>query len=196
MISSLLKKSTTFFVIGGYDAFQSLYPDHCILTAPSTTSGAGSFPRNKFVNGLKTPSLRLGSLPPSSAAPLNLGPYTAPMPQFANQAFNPFFSNIRQNMELSHGPIKERFPIRLPDHCHPVLLDDADTLLIEMDSLDPMPRALAGATLETNQLGKAIFKVPRWLQRTMVDHKAGELGTVVLAELYEVKRCFYKGSSF
>jgi protein-tyrosine phosphatase len=40
------------------------------------------------------------------------------MPQFDNQAFNPFFSNIRQNMELSHGPIRERFPIRLPPKCN------------------------------------------------------------------------------
>jgi protein-tyrosine phosphatase len=29
-------------------------------------------------------------------------------------AVNPFFSNIRQNMELCHGPLKERFAIRLP----------------------------------------------------------------------------------
>jgi hypothetical protein len=52
-----------------------------------------------------------------AAAPM-LGPFTAPMPQFENQAFNPFFSNIRQNMELSHGPIRERFPIRLPPKCN------------------------------------------------------------------------------
>ncbi|KAI8343502.1 protein-tyrosine phosphatase-like protein [Chlamydoabsidia padenii] len=172
-------KGSLYYLQGGYDAFQSLHPNQCILTAaPSTT---GSTPHNKVLNGMKTPSLRLGSLPPAP-----LGPYTAPMPQFENQAFNPFFSNIRQNMELSHGPIKERFPIRLPDNCHPVLLKDHhNTLLIEMDNLDPIPRAIAGATLETNQQGKKIFKAPGWLQRTMVDHKAGELGTVSLAELYE-----------
>ncbi|KAI8332097.1 protein-tyrosine phosphatase-like protein [Chlamydoabsidia padenii] len=178
------------YLQGGFDAFQSLYPDHCILSPPSSTNGQSTnslpFLRNRIVNGMKTPSLHLGSLPPASAAPLNLGPYTAPMPHFENQAFNPFFSNIRQNMELSHGPIKERFPIRLPDHCHYVLLDDPDhTLVIELDTLDPMPRMVAGATLETNQQGKRIFKVPRWLQKTTVDYKTFEIGTVALAELYE-----------
>ncbi|ORZ18098.1 protein-tyrosine phosphatase-like protein [Absidia repens] len=180
-----------FYLQGGLDAFQSLYPDLCIASPlpPSTngqTSNSLPFLRNKIVNGMKTPSLHLGSLPPASSAPLNLGPYTAPMPHFENQAFNPFFSNIRQNMELSHGPIKERFPIRLPDHCHPVLLDDPDhTLLIEMDALNPTPRLVAGATLNSQQEGKHVFKAPRWLQNTMVDYKTLEIGTVSLAELYE-----------
>ena len=59
----------------------------------------------------KKPNLRLNNMPMATPS---LGPFTAPMPHFENQAFNPFFSNIRQNMELSHGPIRERFPIRLP----------------------------------------------------------------------------------
>ncbi|OZJ06905.1 hypothetical protein BZG36_00056 [Bifiguratus adelaidae] len=49
-----------------------------------------------------------------------LGPLTAPMrtPAFENQAFNPFFSNIRQNMELGSGKITERFSVRLPVGIH------------------------------------------------------------------------------
>ncbi|CAO3597461.1 unnamed protein product [Absidia cylindrospora] len=181
-----------YYLQGGFDAFHSLYPDHCLLTPLSTSSTNGQssnslpFLRNKMPNGLKTPSLNLGSLPPATGPSMNIGPFTAPMAQFENQAFNPFFSNIRQNMELSDGPIKERFPIRLPDHCHTVLLDDpSHSLVIEMNSLDPMPRTVAGATLETNQQGKSIYKAPRWLQKTMVDYKTLEINTIYLAELYE-----------
>lgn len=31
------------------------------------------------------------------------------------QAANPFFDNIRQNLELSHGGITERIPLNLPE---------------------------------------------------------------------------------
>lgn len=51
--------------------------------------------------------LRLGSLPQASMT-------NSSASHFANQAFNPFFSN-RQNMKLSHGSIKERFPVMFPD---------------------------------------------------------------------------------
>jgi hypothetical protein len=34
------------------------------------------------------------------------------------QPANPFFDNIRQNLELSHGGITERIPLALPDELH------------------------------------------------------------------------------
>ncbi|CAO3639156.1 unnamed protein product [Cunninghamella echinulata] len=178
-------KGSSYYLQGGYDAFQMSYPGMCILSPP-TQSGkglTGSLPlRNKIMTGMKTPSLRLSSLPINNLP--NIGPFTAPMPQFENQAFNPFFSNIRQNMELAHGPIKERFPIRLPSHCHAKLQSD-HTLIIEMDKLDPKPRCFAGARMETSPDNKHIFILPRWLQNTMIDTSTGNIGTLVLSVLYE-----------
>lgn len=52
--------------------------------------------------------LHLGSLP---HAPKIYNSAT----HFLNETFNPFFSKTRRNMELSHGRIKERFPVRFPD---------------------------------------------------------------------------------
>ncbi|OAD70008.1 hypothetical protein PHYBLDRAFT_135579 [Phycomyces blakesleeanus NRRL 1555(-)] len=91
------------YLKGGFEGFFARYPHQTNMTAAPGTPALLSRRR---------PNLNLNALPTPS-----LGPFTAPMPQFENQAFNPFFSNIRQNMELSHGPIRERFPVRLPaDH--------------------------------------------------------------------------------
>lgn len=106
-----------------------------------------------------------------TAAP-SLGPFTAPMPQFENQAFNPFFSNIRQNMELSHGPIRERFPIRLPPKCN---VDPSNNDMVEL--VDTIPRCVAGGHLSDKG-----FKGPEWLQCTI-----REDGAQILAETYEVR---------
>jgi protein-tyrosine phosphatase len=114
---------------------------------------------------MKGNKLRLSNM----AAP-SLGPFTAPMPQFDNQAFNPFFSNIRQNMELSHGPIRERFPIRLPPHC-----TIQGTNIHYVDTM--APRCIAGGQV----LQGHIFTPPSWLQATL-----GDQGTQFLAETYEV----------
>lgn len=45
---------------------------------------------------------------------LRLGLAGSPKPML--QPANPFFDNIRQNLELSHGGITERIPLNLPDH--------------------------------------------------------------------------------
>lgn len=42
------------------------------------------------------------------------GPFTCPTPIIELSGVNPFFSNIRQNIELSSG-ITETIPIRLPE---------------------------------------------------------------------------------
>ncbi|CAO3614872.1 unnamed protein product [Cunninghamella blakesleeana] len=179
-------KGNSYYLQGGYDAFQTSYPGMCRIAPPNLQGKGltGSLPlRNKIMTGMKTPSLRLSSLPINNLP--NIGPFTAPMPQFENQAFNPFFSNIRQNMELAHGPIKERFPIRLPSHCHAKLQSD-HTLIIEMDKLDPQPRCFAGASLEkSSSPGKHNLVLPVWLQNTMIDTSTGNIGTLVLSVLYE-----------
>ncbi|KAG1444709.1 hypothetical protein G6F56_010184 [Rhizopus delemar] len=124
-------KGKLHYLKGGFDSFSEQHNDQieCNPVSPSTGSmggflptgppttigGATGFSLNLNSVGSRRPTLRLNNLP---AATPSLGPFTAPMPQFDNQAFNPFFSNIRQNMELSHGPIRERFPIRLPSECN------------------------------------------------------------------------------
>lgn len=127
-------------------------------TNNSTTTTSSSTRR-------KRPGLHLGSLPSASTgAP---GPFTAPTMALSNQAFNPFFSNIRQNMELSHGSIKERFPIRLPAHCK----IDPDTGRLEDNH---HLRDCMGVT--------ASNVIPGWLREMIADNE----GPRRLAELYEV----------
>ncbi|KAI7854881.1 protein-tyrosine phosphatase-like protein [Circinella umbellata] len=104
--------------------------------------------------------LHLGSLPSSVSAP---GPFSAPTVAMNNQQFNPFFSNIRQNMELSHGSIKERFPIRLPS---------SSSCQVDM----------ATGRVTKRQLRQGLSVVPTWL-RDMFNSNEGPRK---LAELYEV----------
>ncbi|CEP18626.1 hypothetical protein [Parasitella parasitica] len=169
-------KGQLYFLKGGFDAFASTFKDCCESneTHPQPTAsfgpptiGGGNFSLNLPQKGAR-PKLRLNNLP--AVAP-SLGPFTAPMPQFENQAFNPFFSNIRQNMELSHGPIRERFPIRLPSKCN---VDPNDHDQVELVD-NTRPRCTAGSHVN----GKA-FKGPSWLQRTIQQN-----GAQILAETYE-----------
>lgn len=86
-------------ITGGFDLFHRFHPEYCNFTAES----------NRLQINLGAPTR---SLIKKTQMNFNVGAFTAPI--FENQAFNPFFSNIRQNMELSHGPISERFSIRAP----------------------------------------------------------------------------------
>lgn len=112
--------------------------------------------------------LHLGSLPPSALT-------TSTVP-FANDAFNPFFSNIRQNMELCHGSIKERFPIRLPHQAE----FDADTSLVRFLNNDDkrVVRYCAGIS----SADELHIMLPPWMRR-VIDP---ELGPKHMAESYEV----------
>lgn len=103
-----------------------------------------------------------------------LAPFTAPMPHFENQAFNPFFSNIRQNMELSHGPIRERFPIRLAKDYE---ANDAGLVRSSATS-KPSPRCLPGISYVDDA---GFFVGPKWLRTTVMP----ETGAQQLAEMYE-----------
>lgn len=139
------------------------------LGPPTSVEGGFNLSLNNTSIGNRRPKLRLNNLPMATPS---LGPFTAPMPQFENQAFNPFFSNIRQNMELSHGPIRERFPIRLPSKCN---VDPNNNYHVQVDSV---PRCVAGGHMDPKQ---KLFKAPGWLQSTIKEN-----GAQILAETYEV----------
>ncbi|WRT66591.1 uncharacterized protein IL334_003550 [Kwoniella shivajii] len=71
-----------------------------------------SFQSNPF--GLKMPSSTTTERPEPDVGGLNLTHMHSPKkPKF--QPANPFFDNIRQNLELSHGGITERIPLNLPE---------------------------------------------------------------------------------
>lgn len=104
---------------------------------------------------------------------------------------NPFFSNIRQNLELSHGPLQERFPIRLPYGLQ------NKKGIISSTSSSPTPASffnVSGNNQSNNHhpryglAGSSVdlqgnFDLPLWLKDTM-DEKTG---SQKLAEMYEVK---------
>ncbi|KAG2201641.1 hypothetical protein INT47_003867 [Mucor saturninus] len=169
------------YLKGGFEAFANTHKEYCESTlSPSSfqqqqrlmMASALGPPTDSGFNlssaALKggRPKLRLNNLPMATPS---LGPFTAPMPQFENQAFNPFFSNIRQNMELSHGPIRERFPVRLPSKCNMV----DPTRLIQ--ATESVPRCVAGGHMENG-----LFQAPGWLHETVQEN-----GAQILAETYE-----------
>ncbi|GAN03529.1 conserved hypothetical protein [Mucor ambiguus] len=129
-------------------------------TAPAVV---GSLPKsNKRTKRRPVGGLHLGSLP---QAPTTSNSKFI----FADQAFNPFFSNIRQNMELSPSGIKERIPIRFPEgmQYEPV------TGSIKLNGNDQPLRHCIG------MLNK--FKLPPWLQRCL----APDTGETLMAKCYE-----------
>jgi protein-tyrosine phosphatase len=95
-------------------------------------------------------------------------------------AANPFFSNIRQNLELSHGSLKERFPIRLPSNTR--MMENGTVSLTPGDGSSPTERyprfGLDGSSVDTH----GHFQLPAWL----CDVTDTENGPKKLAEMYEV----------
>ncbi|KAI8886208.1 hypothetical protein K501DRAFT_321970 [Backusella circina FSU 941] len=160
-------KGQLYHLKGGFEAFQQQYKDDCEASSNNTNNISMTPHGPPTALPSRRPKLHLNNLPVSTP---NLGPFTAPMPQFENQAFNPFFSNIRQNMELSHGPIRERFPVRLPTQCNvdPNYHIQTSSLLA--------PRCVAGGQMDADQR----FQAPEWLQNTIE-----EKGPQYLAETYE-----------
>ncbi|KAG2198422.1 hypothetical protein INT47_008999, partial [Mucor saturninus] len=90
---------------------------------------------------------------------------------------NPFFTNIRQNLELSHGPLKERFDVRLP---WGLLNKDGAIYSNSPLSLSSHhPRfGLAGSSVDV----KGNLQLPNWI-RDIMDT---ENGPKKLAEMYEL----------
>ncbi|CEP11418.1 hypothetical protein [Parasitella parasitica] len=175
------------FLHGGMSAFTNKHAISCIGDEPKSTlastlaqTTSPAVPPTPDLSGL--PPVVLGSLPMSKARTkrrpidgLHLGslpqaPITSnSISQFENQAFNPFFSNIRQNMELSHGSITERFPVRFPNGMH----YDANTGSIRFNGkLHQMRRCASMPDDHT---------LPPWLQKCI----APDTGPNIMAEYYE-----------
>lgn len=127
----------------------------------------GSSSSNKRLKRRPIEGLHLGSLPSQTLTSSNV--------PFANDAFNPFFSNIRQNMELCHGSIKERFPVRVPNEVH----YDHDTGLVRFLHHKQTIRECAGMYLLDDTV-----KLSPWIRR-VIDP---ELGPKYMAESYEVRK--------
>ncbi|KAI8079679.1 protein-tyrosine phosphatase-like protein [Gilbertella persicaria] len=99
---------------------------------------------------------------------------------------NPFFSNIRQNLELAHGPIQERFDIRLPYGFHHqdgiVYCSRSPSSQTSGGSVQANthyhPRfGLAGSSVDH----EGNFELPVWLQKVMY----AAHGPKLLADMYE-----------
>ncbi|CAB5190073.1 unnamed protein product [Rhizophagus irregularis] len=85
------------YLKGGFTAFFNQYADLCEKSVVNGTGTVPStFPRRRSLMSRKP------------------GPFTCPTPIIELSGVNPFFSNIRQNIELSSG-ITETIPIRLPE---------------------------------------------------------------------------------
>lgn len=139
-------------LIGGYAAFSNTYPHQCELAELDS------------INQTKRHQTEpISLLPTSNKAP----------------AVNPFFSNIRQNLELSHGPLEERFPVRLPYG------SKNDNGIISTTShhsaiSNHHPRfGLAGSSVDA----EGNFVLPIWLKAIMKN----DTGPKKLAEKYEVR---------
>lgn len=169
-------------LIGGMSAFFKDHPNQCTsgressnamassLSSPSVppTPGLSGLPpvvlgsclSNRRLKKRPIEGLHLGSLPQPIMTPSAVS--------FTNDAFNPFFSNIRQNMELCHGSIKERFPVRFPN-----LVDyDPNTGLVQFSNTDQKMR-------DCSDLPNVI---PPWMRKAIDP----ELGPKNIAESYEV----------
>lgn len=164
------------------DAFLNAHPSACVVNnfASQNRTNALSLPLNAGQMHLhlpQTPSIHEASHKEKNGSRrlhLHLdGPLTAPMPKFENQAFNPFFSNIRQNLELSHGGIKERFPVRLPASYN----IDATTGKVQ-GAIRPMKSCIG------TDDGSV---VPVWLRKALLPDNEGP---TYLAETYEVSISF------
>lgn len=98
------------------------------------------------------------------------------------QAMNPFFTNIRQNLELSHGPLKERFAVRLPyglKYENSIVKSITSSPLSTSFNNAHHPRfGLAGSSVDQD----GNFQPPIWLRNIM----DVENGPKKLAEMYEV----------
>ncbi|KAI9284835.1 protein-tyrosine phosphatase-like protein [Umbelopsis sp. AD052] len=167
-------KGQLFYLYGGMDAFLNAHSSACVVNNFNSQSRANtsSLPMNTgrqmHLHLPQTPSIHEGSRK-NPRMHLHLdGPLTAPMPKFENQAFNPFFSNIRQNLELSHGSIKERFPVRLPASYNV----DFNTGNVK-GAVHPMRSCIGTDDGST---------IPAWLRKVLLPDN---VGPTYLAETYE-----------
>ncbi|KAG1084368.1 hypothetical protein G6F42_021812 [Rhizopus arrhizus] len=138
------------YLQGGYAAFSNTYPHQCELAELDS------------INQTKR----------HQTEPISLLPTSNKTP-----AVNPFFSNIRQNLELSHGPLEERFPVRLPygsKNDNGIISSASHHSAIS----NHHPRfGLAGSSVDA----EGNFVLPVWLKTIMKN----DTGPKKLAEKYE-----------
>ncbi|KIR59658.1 protein-tyrosine-phosphatase [Cryptococcus bacillisporus CA1873] len=153
------------------------------LMAESTTGGksSGRQPPPKGLTIPPTPSLNFQSNPFGSSFPMTtaiserptalrrLGDAPATTNSIADptqakfQPANPFFDNIRQNLELSHGGITERIPLNLPESVKeradqfPDWLRDLVTMP-EQDSMDKLAHQFYQLELHEQKRLQAIME--------------------------------------
>ncbi|KAI8994463.1 protein-tyrosine phosphatase-like protein [Pilobolus umbonatus] len=87
---------------------------------------------------------------------------------------NPFFSNIRQNLELSHGPLRERFSIGLPSYAQ--YHNDTQSVVVASNSMYHSEDQITVYDSTVNPI-----HIPSWL-RAVVNEQTGPQR---LAEMYE-----------
>ncbi|WWC94473.1 hypothetical protein V866_001319 [Kwoniella sp. B9012] len=103
-----------------------------------------------------------------------------PSPKKAKfQPANPFFDNIRQNLELSHGGITERIPLNLPDQVMkrvedlPEFLRDLATMP-EKDSMDQLAKQFYDLELNEQKRLQAVMEWHSKGSGMMLNDKAGK----------------------
>ncbi|CAI2169123.1 2558_t:CDS:2 [Funneliformis geosporum] len=89
-------KAKVGYLKGGFAAFYSKYEHLCEKSVNGAILSSSTFPRKRSTISHKS------------------GPFTCPTPIIEAVGVNPFFTNIRQNVELSSG-ITETIPVRLPE---------------------------------------------------------------------------------
>ncbi|KAI7899106.1 protein-tyrosine phosphatase-like protein [Cokeromyces recurvatus] len=161
------------YLQGGLDTFSHLYTEQC-ESAPLESERSKRIKSNELVPSNKIMALPL-PLPPPTHIVLPTSNKTT--------VVNPFFTNIRQNLELSHGPLQERFHIRLPPGLHHkdgVIKNNHHHHPTINSSSPPCyhPRyGLAGSTVDA----QGNFILPIWLREMIkLDN-----GPKKLAEMYE-----------
>ncbi|GAA5794934.1 hypothetical protein HPULCUR_000282 [Helicostylum pulchrum] len=150
------------YLQGGIKRFSELHPEQC--------AGPLEEPKDKTKARIKRPNSIQLPLPTST----NLNRSSA--------SVNPFFSNIRQNLELSHGPLKERFSVRLPwglqNEQGTISSSLSPALSSSVSNNAHHPRfGLAGSSVDKH----GNFVLPAWV-RDIMDT---ENGPKKLAEMYE-----------
>ncbi|KAI8380441.1 protein-tyrosine phosphatase-like protein [Choanephora cucurbitarum] len=154
---------------GGFFDFNQNYPHQCEFFETNdskTPTPMATIKRDNKPQNIALPTLNINS----------------------SEAANPFFSNIRQNMELSHGPIQERIHIRLPSgfsYKNGSILYSSNRSPSSQDSQSSVeanthyhPRfGLAGSSVDCD----GNLELPNWLQKVIDPIN----GSKKLAAMYE-----------
>ncbi|WWD17075.1 hypothetical protein CI109_101512 [Kwoniella shandongensis] len=146
------------------------------LTMPPATPGF-DFQSNLFGPSTSTANSAATERPGNSFHNLAIGPPAQTTGAILNepkrklQPANPFFDNIRQNLELSHGGITERIPLNLPD----TIMNRAEELPTFLKDLVSMPE-----TESMDALAKQFYELElseqKRLQGVMEWHTKGSGG--------------------